>query len=159
MAFDDPNRDVFRRALDEACRVPQMQRQETERQERGGPNTGSSLGVCFDFAPAGGGGGGGEARWDLAMEWANEPSTFRAPMAPKLPSNPAPASSELAEAVTRELDFCAGLPAKALTERWRAFVWRNHPDRQPSAARERANARVAVANALYDRARRALRPA
>jgi hypothetical protein len=46
-----------------------------------------------------------------------------------------------------------------LTERWRAFVWRNHPDRQPAHARDRANARVAAANALYDQARRGLRRA
>jgi hypothetical protein len=43
-----------------------------------------------------------------------------------------------------------------LAARWRNFVWRNHPDRQPFEARERANARVAIANTLYDRARRAL---
>ena len=43
-----------------------------------------------------------------------------------------------------------------LASRWRNFVWRNHPDRQPFEARERANARVAIANTLYDRARRKL---
>ena len=152
MVFDDPIGDVFRRALDETCRVPP-----TQREEKGGLNTGARLGACFDFPPADG--GGGEARWDQAMEWADEPPAFLAPTAPKLPSDPASASADVAETVARELDFRAGLPAKTLTERWRAFVWRNHPDRQPAHAREQANARVAVANALYDRARRALRPA
>ena len=150
MAFDDRSGDVFRRALDEACRVTG-----TRREDKHAPFTGSRLGVCFDFASAG---GGGEARWNLAMEWADEPPPFPAPMAPKLPSDPAPASSNLAGTVARELDFRAGLSAEALTERWRAFVWRNHPDRQPAHAREWANARVALANALYDRARRGLRP-
>jgi hypothetical protein len=43
-----------------------------------------------------------------------------------------------------------------LASRWRDFVWRNHPDRQPREARERANARVAIANTLYEQARRGL---
>jgi hypothetical protein len=46
-----------------------------------------------------------------------------------------------------------------LTRRWRAFVWRNHPDRQPVHARERGNIRVAIANTLYDQARRELKRA
>ena len=50
----------------------------------------------------------------------------------------------------------AALTLGQLTSRWRDFVWRNHPDRQPVDARERANARVAIANTLYDRARREL---
>jgi hypothetical protein len=151
MAFDDPTGDVFRRALDEACRAPR-----TQGEEKDVVNAGARLGVCFDFAPAG---GGGEALWDLAREWSDEPSAPRALTAAKPASEPAGAWTDLAEAVARELDFSAGLPAKALSERWRAFVWRNHPDRQPANVREQANARVAVANALYDRARRALRPA
>jgi hypothetical protein len=43
-----------------------------------------------------------------------------------------------------------------LAARWRNFVWRNHPDRQPARERDHAGARVAIANALYDRARREL---
>jgi hypothetical protein len=55
-----------------------------------------------------------------------------------------------------ELGLGTALTLDQLTSRWRDFVWRNHPDRQPEAARERANARVAIANTLYDRARRDL---
>jgi len=50
----------------------------------------------------------------------------------------------------------AAVTLDQLTSRWRNFVWRNHPDRQPLNARERANARVAIANMLYDGARREL---
>jgi hypothetical protein len=51
-----------------------------------------------------------------------------------------------------ELGLGTALTIDQLTSRWRDF----DPDRQPEAARERANARVAIANTLYDRARRDL---
>jgi hypothetical protein len=59
-------------------------------------------------------------------------------------------------AIAEELGIGAALTRRQLTLRWRDFVWRNHPDRQPEHARDRATARVAVANALFDRARREL---
>ena len=56
--------------------------------------------------------------------------------------------------IATELGLGAPLTLAELTSRWRDFVWRNHPDRQPVEARERANTRVAIANTLYDRVRR-----
>jgi hypothetical protein len=58
--------------------------------------------------------------------------------------------------IAAELGLDAPLTLRELTSRWRDFVWRHHPDRQPIEARDRANARVAIANALYQRARREL---
>ena len=58
--------------------------------------------------------------------------------------------------IASEIGLGAALTLDQITSRWRDFVWRNHPDRQPEAARERANARLAIANTLYDRARREL---
>ena len=153
MIEDDPTGDVFRRALEEARRRAPL----PPREDRCELMSGSGLGLCFDFAATRG--GGGEARWDLAMEWADEPQAPRAPPAHRRAVDPPSEPAGVADAVAQELGFCAELTAEALTARWRAFVWRNHPDRQPVQARERANARVAVANALYDRARRALRGA
>jgi hypothetical protein len=61
--------------------------------------------------------------------------------------------------IATELGLGAPQTLDQLLSRWRAFVWRNHPDRQPLAVRERANARMAIANALYDEGRRELRRA
>jgi hypothetical protein len=58
--------------------------------------------------------------------------------------------------IATELGLGAALTLDRLTARWRDFVWRNHPDRQPADARVQANARMAIANTLYDRARREL---
>jgi hypothetical protein len=58
--------------------------------------------------------------------------------------------------IATELGLGAALTLDRLTSRWRDFVWRNHPDRQPVDARAQANARMAIANTLYDRARREL---
>jgi hypothetical protein len=58
--------------------------------------------------------------------------------------------------IATELGLGAALTLDQLTSRWRDFVWRNHPDRQPADARVQANARMAIANTLYDRARREL---
>jgi hypothetical protein len=57
-------------------------------------------------------------------------------------------------AVAEELGLGTAATQRQLGRRWRDFIWRNHPDRQPEGARERAGARVAIANALYDEARR-----
>jgi hypothetical protein len=97
-------------------------------------------------------GAGGEARWDLAMDWAKAPAALEASSLPV-----APESVDLAESVRRELGFSAEPTREELVGSWRAFVWRHHPDRQPPGARDEANARVALGNALYDHARRALR--
>ena len=64
------------------------------------------------------------------------------------------AAGETSAEIAMELGLGAALTLDQLTSRWRDFVWRNHPDRQPVAAREGANRRVAIANTLYDRARR-----
>ena len=148
MPLDDRAGDAFRRALDETARAA-----ERGSERRTAPVAGLWVGAGFDLAPAR---GGGEARWSLAMEWEDEsPAPTGPPL--QLSSDPPQSFVVLAEAVASELGFAAGLTEADLARRWRAFVWLNHPDRQPAHARERANARVAVANALYDRARRALR--
>jgi hypothetical protein len=56
--------------------------------------------------------------------------------------------------IATELGLGEALTLDQLTSRWRDFVWRNHPDRQPVDVRERANTRMAIANTLYDQARR-----
>ncbi len=106
-----------------------------------------------DFGPEHG--GGGEARWGLAMAWVGEPNERPASAAAGA-SRPAPLSADSLEAIAGELGVGAALTERQLRRRWRAFVWRNHPDRQPAEARDEANARVAIANTLYDRARREL---
>ena len=68
------------------------------------------------------------------------------------PPNPADTPAEIAA----ELDLAGPLSGDELASRWRNFVWRNHPDRQPAHERDRAGARVAIANALYDKVRREL---
>jgi hypothetical protein len=65
-------------------------------------------------------------------------------------------SGDPSTAIAAELGLGATLTLGELTSRWRDFVWRNHPDRQPVDARSQANTRVAIANTLYDRARREL---
>jgi len=151
MTSDDHDGDAFRRVLDEAVRGAQ----------RKGEGPCAALvaplwvGAGFDLPPLVN--GGGEARWAAAVEWGVEPSAPTAPQTVACRSDTAPASADLAVTVANELRFSPDLTEEVLAQRWRAFVWRNHPDRQPIHARERANARVAQANALYDRARDALR--
>jgi curved DNA-binding protein CbpA len=94
-----------------------------------------------------------KARFGLALEWTDEP-TDPAPPPQTPPREPVGRSGETSAEITAELGLSAALTLDQLTSRWRDFVWRNHPDRQPVAARERANRRVAIANTLYDRARR-----
>jgi hypothetical protein len=105
------------------------------------------------FGPASG--SGGKARFGLALDWTDEPTDPAPP--PQTPSHePAGRSGDTSIEIAAELGLSAALTPDQLTSRWRDFVWRNHPDRQPSAAREVANRRVAIANTLYDRARREL---
>jgi hypothetical protein len=100
-------------------------------------------------------GGGGDARWDLAMQWTDERS---APLARPAsgPADEADVPRPESAAIAEELGLGTAMSQRQLARRWRAFIWRNHPDRQPEEARERAGARVAIANALYDETQRIL---
>jgi hypothetical protein len=111
--------------------------------------------VAFGAAP----GTGGKARFGLALDWADEPADpALPPQTPPLqpPPQPIAPSGDPSLEIAAELGLGAPLTLKQLTSRWRDFVWRNHPDRQPADVRPQSNARVAIANALYDRARREL---
>jgi hypothetical protein len=143
----DRRSDAFQRALDEAGR------KDRALNDGGAGLTGGARvrGVAFG-APRGSGGG---ARFGLALDWTDEPADRPAPP-PQPPGEPAGRSGDTSIEIATELGLGAALTLDQLTSRWRNFVWRNHPDRQPVDAREQANARVAIANALYDRARREL---
>ena len=150
--------------LDGASRTFQHALEEARRSDHG-PNAHSEGGYVsklrvltpVDFGRAEG--GGGDARWGLAMTWTNEPEVHDIRATAGQTCEPARLDTDIAEAVARELGVGAGLTEGQLTRRWRAFVWRNHPDRQPVHARELANIRVAIANTLYDQARRDLKRA
>ncbi|HTR12547.1 MAG TPA: hypothetical protein VMI72_04625 [Roseiarcus sp.] len=91
--------------------------------------------------------GGGRARWEGAMAWAAETT-------PTIASRFAGSPGETTFDVPDELRLAGDLTEARTKQLWREFVWRNHPDRQPPGERRDADARVAAANALYDRARR-----
>ena len=138
--------DEFQRALDEARRQARAPDDDSE-----GPRGGPRVRARLDFGAASG--SGGEARFGLALEWTDEPADRQAPApASEPPARPEDTPAEIAAA----LGLAGPLTLDQLAARWREFVWRNHPDRQPAHARRRANARVAIANTLYDRARREL---
>ena len=145
--MSDRRNDEFQRALDQARR-----RDRARNDDGSGPAGGPRVRGNLEFGPAPG--SGGEARFDLALEWTDEPADQLGRHAPpstdEAPPNPADTAAEIAA----ELGLAGPLTPDQLASRWRNFVWRNHPDRQPLEARERANARVAIANTLYDRARR-----
>lgn len=147
MASFDRVGEAFLRALDEAGRSLPSDNEVVPAPPR--PQPAASI----DFGPDP---GGGEARWDFAMQWTDE----RTPPAGCLAPDPAPitavSGTRSAAAIAEELGIGAPLTPRQLASRWRRFVWRNHPDRQPAHERERAGARVATANALYDEARREL---
>ena len=103
--------------------------------------------AALDLAPKG---RGSAASWRRATLWADAEEQDL-PVA--VPGAFQPSRIDRTDSIARELGIGAGLTEAELTQRWRAFLWRNHPDRQPEGARERAGARVAIANALYDRAR------
>jgi len=111
------------------------------------------LKASVDFGPAA---AGGEARWDFAMQWTDD----QVPPLSRPAADPASAAavfrSETAAAIAQDLGVGAALTERQLASRWRRFVWLNHPDRQPAHERARAGQRVAIANALYDAARREL---
>ena len=142
--MSDRRNDAFERALDEAGR-----RDNAPDENGAGPTGGARVrGVALGLTP----GSGGRARFGLALDWTDEPTDPAPPQTP--PREPAGRSGETSAEIATELGLSAALTLDQLTSRWRDFVWRNHPDRQPVAAREGANRRVAIANTLYDRARR-----
>jgi hypothetical protein len=144
--MSDRRRDPFERALDEArrtYRAPSDGEQAPTQRPRVG------VGVPLGPLPN----SGGKARFGLALDWTDE----AADPAPKPPPREAAARlSDTPTEIAAELGLGGPLTLGQLTSRWRDFVWRHHPDRQPIETRERANARVAIANALYGRARREL---
>jgi hypothetical protein len=142
-----PPSDAFQRALDQAGR------KDRAANENGAVPTGAPRvrGVAFGAAP----GAGGKARFGLALDWTDEPVSPPPPPQPP-PRQPARRSGDTPSEIAAELGLGAALTLDQLTSRWRDFVWRNHPDRQPVDARAQANARMAIANTLYDRARREL---
>ncbi|MGC2788349.1 MAG: hypothetical protein WA397_31835, partial [Roseiarcus sp.] len=90
-----------------------------------------------------------------ALDWTDEPVS--PPPPPQPPSRPRSGrSGDTPSEIAAELGLGAALTLDQITSRWRDFVWRNHPDRQPVDARGQANARMAIANTLYDQARREL---
>jgi hypothetical protein len=149
----DRHSDAFQRALDEAGRKDHAPN------DSGAGLTGGARIRGVAFGPAEG--SGGKARFGLALDWTDEPAD-RPALPPQPPSSePAPRepparSGQTSADIAAELDLSAALTLTELTFRWRDFVWRNHPDRQPVDIRERANTRVAIANTLYDGARRRL---
>ena len=140
--------DAFQRALDEAGR-----KDRASNDDGPGPSGRPRVrGVAFGAAPR----YGGRARFGLALDWTDEPTDRPAPPPQPPPREGARDPGETSAEIAMELGLGAVLTLDQLTSRWRNFVWRNHPDRQPLNARERANARVAIANMLYDGARREL---
>jgi hypothetical protein len=139
--------DAFQRALDEAAR------NDHAANESGAAPTGAHRvrGVAFGAPPR----AGGKARFGLALDWTDEPADGPPPSQPPPRPRPEHCADSSAEIAT-ELGLGAALTLDQLTSRWRDFVWRNHPDRQPADARSQADARMAIANTLYDRARRQL---
>jgi hypothetical protein len=141
--------DAFQRALDEAGR-----KDSTPHDDGAGLLGAPRMrGVAFGPAER----SGGKARFGLALDWTEELTDSTAP--PKPPPQPPlreqpERSGETSAEIAVELGLGAPRTLDQLTARWRDFVWRNHPDRQPMDARERANTRVAIANTLYDQARR-----
>ncbi len=151
MTAPGPASDSFQRALDEASRKNRASADDDwSLGSASGLKVRSPVGVASPL------GGGAEERWGLAMDWAGEPDEETDPPAAALCSDPLSPGADTPEAIALEMGLGGSLTEYDLTRRWRAFVWRNHPDRQPEAQRRRANARVAIANTLYDRARRRL---
>ena len=146
MTARDGADEAFQKALAETRRSAEA----AERDGAGGLPHAKALPLDLGQAD----GGGGEARWGLAMSWTSEADETGAhPPAPV--SQLAPVGPD-AESIAAELGIGASPTEAQLTRRWRAFLWRNHPDRHPAHARSRANARVAIANSLYQQARRQL---
>jgi hypothetical protein len=146
--------DSFQRALDEALRRDLTLQDLTINDNWPGPVGGPRVRANFELGPALG--SGGEARFGLALEWTDEPAHRLGRHAPAFAEQAAGNPADMRAEIAAELGLPGPLTRDQLGLRWRNFVWRNHPDRQPAHARARANARVAIANSLYDRARREL---
>jgi hypothetical protein len=145
--MSDHSDDAFQRALDEAGR-----KDRASELDMGATSGARVRGLAFR-SPSG---SGGKARFGLALDWTGEPQEPPAtPTASQSPESPAP-SGDIRSEIAAALGLGAAITLDELTSRWRDFVWRNHPDRQPEDARVHSNARVAIANTLYDQARRAL---
>jgi hypothetical protein len=145
----DPRSDAFQRALDEA-------RRKDRALNDGDPTSAERprLHAGVEFGPPRG--SGGEARFSLGLDWTDEPADRLGLKAPVSGDETAPCRADTPADIAEELGLGMATTPGELASRWRSFIWRNHPDRQPFEARERANARVAIANTLYDRARREL---
>jgi class 3 adenylate cyclase len=141
--MSDRRSDAFQRALDEARRRDGAQNDDGSR-----PALRPRVRAGLEFGPAPS--SGGEKRFGLGLDWTGESSSEVGRKAQDS------TREDTQEEIAEELGLGATLTPGQLASRWRNFVWRNHPDRQPIDARERANARVAIANTLYDRARRKL---
>jgi hypothetical protein len=140
--------DSFQSALDEAWRN-QRARHEAESGLVQQPRVRA---VAFGASS----GSGGKARFGVALDWTDEPTERPAPAVRSSAREAARRSGDTAAEIGAELGLGGPLTLAELASRWREFVWRNHPDRQPIEARAQANARVAIANALYEQARRKL---
>ncbi len=138
--------DTFQHALDDARR-----KDHASNDEDLAPIQRPRVGVGVPLGPPPG--SGGKGRFGLALDWTDEPTDRAAPSQQPLRREAAERSSDTPAEIAIDLGLFAPQTLDQLTARWRDFVWRNHPDRQPLEARERANARVAIANTLYDRAR------
>jgi hypothetical protein len=138
--------DEFQRALDEARRQDRALDDEGSR-----PAGGLRVRARLEFGPAPG--SGGEARFGLALEWTDEPADRLGRQAPASTDEAALNLADTTAEIAAELGLAGPVTRDQLASRWRNFVWRNHPDRQPARERDQAGARVAIANALYDRAR------
>jgi hypothetical protein len=144
--MSDRDRETFERALDEARRTDRNDDLAATQRPR------VLTGLAFDPAS----GSGGKARFGLALDWTDEPGDRPAPGPQPPPPEAANRSGDTPAEIDRELGLGTPLTLTELTARWRDFVWRNHPDRQPLEARAHANRRVAIANALYAQARHEL---
>jgi hypothetical protein len=142
----DRRSDAFQRALDEAGRKDRAPNGDGP----GATRNPRVRGVALARAP----GSGGKARFGLALAWTDEPADRPAPPPQPPLRESGGRSGDTPTEIATELGLGATMTPGQLTSRWRDFVWRNHPDRQPPEARERANTRMAIANTLYDRARR-----
>ena len=149
MTTPGPGSDPFRRALDEASRKNRDAADDWSPGSVSGLKVRSPVGVASPL------GGGAAERWGLAMDWAGEPDEETSAPAAALSDNQPSPGADTPEAIAIEMGLGGSLTQYDLTRRWRAFVWRNHPDRQPEAQRRRANDRVAIANTLYHQARQA----
>jgi hypothetical protein len=137
----------FQQALEEARRGRSAAKDESE----GGLASLKALPLDFGRTR----GGGGDARWGLAMSWTSE-SDERAPDPAALAREPSAVELNM-KSIVAEVGIDTAASEEQLMRRWRAFLWRNHPDLQPPHARARADARVAIANSLYQQARQRLR--